>query len=202
MTGAVEPPATGRVYSDEDWYGEDLSGRTFIGCRFEDCDLTEVVSTSATFEECEFVRCRLNASTHRHTVLARCVFRRTSLFSARLHDCRLVGSTFDTCTLRPLTVTGGDWSFVSLSGAKLAGVDLAGVRLEEADLSAADLTDVVLRGARLSRALLSGARLTRADLRRADLSGVDLTDLRWDKTTLDPQQALLVAAGLGIVVDD
>ena len=69
-----------------------------------------------------------------------CDFRRTNFFDAVFDGCKLVGSVFADCTLRPMRVSGGRWSSVTLRGANLAGLDLTDVDLGEADLSLANLT--------------------------------------------------------------
>ena len=83
------------------------------------------------------------------------MFRRCNFFEAEFTGCKLVGSTFIECDLRPLTVDGGDWSFVALPGADLRGVRLTGVRMREVDLTRANLT-----GATVAGVDLSGAQLT------------------------------------------
>ncbi|WP_344933498.1 pentapeptide repeat-containing protein, partial [Actinoplanes nipponensis] len=64
------------------------------------------------------------------------------------------GSQFLDCGLRPLTIDGGDWGFVSLRGQNLTAAKLGGLRLREADFTGADLTRADLRGADLSHARL------------------------------------------------
>ena len=136
-------------------------------------------------------------------VFAQCTFRRTSLFAATLAGCKLVGSVFDGCTLRPMTVEGGDWSFVSLVKADLGGVDLSGVRLVEADLTGADLTETVLRRLRsVSGGAVQAPSCARTDLGGADLSGVDLGELAWDDTGLDAVGLMQFAADVGIRIVD
>ena len=46
------------------------------------------------------------------TAFVACTFRRTSFFGATLEGCKLTGSSFVYCTLRPLTVRGGQWRAV------------------------------------------------------------------------------------------
>src|SRR5687767_11300492 len=117
----------GQTFTDEDWYAEDLSGRTWRGCTFRDVDLTEATSRGAAFESCEFASCRLNASTHVGSAFVACDFRRTSFFGATLDGCKLDGSVFVDCTMRPLTVTSGRWSRVTMRAAVLTGLELDGV---------------------------------------------------------------------------
>jgi len=112
-------------FTDVDWYGRDLSGETYRGCTFREVDLTETTSRGASFESCIFANCRLNASTHTGSAFVACEFRRTSLFSATLDGCKLTGSIFVDCTLRPMIVRGGQWRGVVMRAANLAQLDLS-----------------------------------------------------------------------------
>ncbi len=133
---------------------------------------------------------------HEDTAFLHCRFRKASLFGATLRGCKLTGSVFESSILRPLTVEGGDWSYVSLRGRSLAGMRLADVRLREADLSGADLS-----GADLSGADLTGVDLTGADLRGAVLEGVDLRGIDLTGVRLDVAQAVRLAVQYGAEVD-
>jgi uncharacterized protein YjbI with pentapeptide repeats len=188
-------------FLDEDWYGRDLSGETYRGCTFREVDLTEAESRGAFFESCEFDNCRLNASTHTDTAFVACQLRRTSLFGATLDGCKLTGTMFVECTLRPLTVRAGQWRSVLLRGAKLSGLELDGVDLQEADLQEADLTGASLLRCDLSRSSLRSARLDEADLRGANLQAADLAFATLRGTTLDLAGAVAVAEAQGAVVE-
>ena len=118
--------------------------------------------------------CRLSSSTHTSTAFVACDLRRSKLFDVTLDGCKLVGTVFSECVLRPMTVRGGQWQGVTIRGTNLARLDLSGVDLREADLSMSDLTGASLKGARLDRAILRETTLTQADLRGASLDGVDL----------------------------
>ena len=168
---------------------------------FVEVDLIEWETAGETFEEADFSRARLNASLHTRTAFLRCVFRRSDLFDATFVQCKLTGSVFESAELRPLTIDGGDWSYVHLRGADLRGVSFRGVRLTEADFTEADLTECDFRDADLSYATLRNATLTGADLRGANLAGVDITSLRLDGAVLDVAQAIQVAQALGARVE-
>lgn len=184
-----------------DWYGEELRGARFLRCRFYDAMLDELTTYGCVFEDCDLSGVSLNASAHEDTAFLRCRFRRASLFGATLRRCKLTGSVFESAVLRPLTVEGGDWSYVSLRGQSLAGVRLAGVRLREADLSGADLTGADLAGADLRHVRLHEVRLQGADLRGASLEGVDLRGLDLAGVRLDLAQAVTLAGQYGAEVD-
>ena len=168
---------------------------------YADEDLVEWETAGEVFEDEDFSNARLNASVHRGTAFLRCRFRRASLVLAEFHGCKLTGSVFEGAELRPLTVVGGDWSYVRLRGADLRGVSFRGVRLTEADLSEADLTDCDFRDADLSHATLRNAKLNGADLRGARTDGVDLGAVDLRGATLDVAQAVHLARCLGATVE-
>lgn len=111
-----------QAFVNEDWYAEDLADRTYLCCSFDHVDLTEASSAGAVFEECTFGNVKLNASRHADSAFLRCTFKRCNLFEAEFTGCKLVGSSFNQCAVRPMRVLGGDWSFVALPGADLRGV--------------------------------------------------------------------------------
>jgi uncharacterized protein YjbI with pentapeptide repeats len=190
-------PIVGASYTDEDWYGEDLADRSYLTCTFAQVDLTEATSRGAVFEECTFSLVRLNASRHEDSAFLRCSFVRCDLFDAELTGCKLTGSTFTESTLRPLRVTGGDWSFVGLAGADLRGVTIKGTRMREVDLTGARCAGAVISDVDLSGAQLRGADISGCDLRGSDLSALDPTAVTLAGTLILAEQALTVARTLG-----
>jgi uncharacterized protein YjbI with pentapeptide repeats len=190
----------GESFADEDWYGEDLVQRVYRRCSFTNVDLTEAQSRLCTFDECRFGSVRFNASRHHDSAFLSCTFRRCNFFEARFDGCKLSGSQFVECDLRPLEVTGGDWSFVGLSMAKLRGVTFRGVRMREADLGGADLTEATLSDVDLSGAQLAKAVLVKADLRGSDLSSLDPAQTRIRGARITLEQAVAIAHALGLQV--
>ena len=164
----------------------DLSELELRGEVVEQGDLTGADLSSSTFTDCAFLSCR---------------FERVRLAFSTWRGCKLTGSSFVRCDLRPLTVEGGDWSYVSLRQADLRGVSLAGLRLAEADLSDADLSGGSLAGADLSHARLRGVKLRGADLRGARLDGCEVDLVDWTDVRIDLAQAVLLARARGAVVD-
>lgn len=69
-----------------------------------------------------------------------CDFRRTSFFDATFEGCKLIGSVFSDCVMRPMKVVGGQWRGVTIRGTNLSKLDLAGaVLLAELHGAAVDL---------------------------------------------------------------
>jgi uncharacterized protein YjbI with pentapeptide repeats len=160
---------------EEDWSGQRLVEARFEGVAFVDADLSEVVTENAVFEEC-------------------------TCFDGELTGCKLVGSTFERCSFDVMRVEGGDWSFVSLAGADLSSARFTDVRLREADLRGASAVQGTLRGLDLSGADLAEADLRECDLRGSDLSAVDPRQALLAGAVITPDQALVLALGLGLDV--
>jgi uncharacterized protein YjbI with pentapeptide repeats len=69
----------------------------------------------------------------------------------------MLGSVFERCRMRPLTLDEVDFTLAVLGGNDLRGVDLSGCRLRETSLVQTDL-----RGAVVDPSLWTTASLTRA----------------------------------------
>ncbi len=188
------------VYSGEDWYAREFAGERFVRCTFVDIDLTESSSNGALFEECTFANVRLNASVHADSAFLRCAFERSNLFEAQFVGCKLVGSSFVECDLRPLTVTDGDWSFIALRMADLRGVRFTGVRMREVDLTEARCDGAVFANVELSAARVQHTSLRECDLRGSDLAGLDPAQVDLTGAILGAAQAVQLAESLGAVV--
>jgi uncharacterized protein YjbI with pentapeptide repeats len=198
----VVEPVEEETFRDEDWYGEDLADRTYTRCQFFHVDLTEAQSRGAVFTECTFGNVLFNASRHADSAFLRCTFKRCNLFEAQFTGCKLIGSGFHESILRPLTVTGGDWSYAGLAGADLRGAQLRGVRMREVDLAGADCREGVLADLDLSGAQLRAAKLGGCDLRGSDLSAVVPGTVELAGAVIDVMQAVVVAQTLGLEVRD
>ncbi|WP_436771330.1 pentapeptide repeat-containing protein [Yinghuangia sp. YIM S09857] len=193
-------PDADRVVSGEDWYGRDLSGRTFDRYSFIDTDWTEVVNEGGVFDHCTFANVQFNASRHTAAAFTNCTFRNCTFFDVAFTDCKMVGSLFQRSTYTLFEVTGGDWSFVGFPGARLPEAAFDKVRMREADLTAACLENARLTGVDLSGAMLHSAKLGGADLRGSDLSALDPLTVELRGATIDLGQAATIATALGLTV--
>ena len=107
---------------------------------------------------------------------------------------------FDGCTFGLLEVDGGDWSFAGFPGADLRRSVFRGVRLREADLTGARFDDARVLRCDLSGAWLHGASFAGCDLRGSDLSAFDPATAELKGAVIDPAQALVIAAAVGLIV--
>jgi fluoroquinolone resistance protein len=187
-------------FSNEDWYAEELTDRTYTRCAFSHIDLTEASSRGSLFTECTFGNVRFNASRHADSAFLRCTFKRCNFFEAEFVDCKMTGSMFHQSTLRPLRVTGGDWSFVGLPGADLRGIAVQGVRMREVDLTGANCADAVFTDVDLSGAQLHSAKFTRSDLRGSDLTALDPATVELTGAVISSTQAIVIVQALGLEI--
>ena len=183
-----------------DWDGRDLSGECHEKVAFLDVDLTEAVNDAGVFTECAFRGTRFNVSRHTGAAFVNCTFTRCSFFDATFTRCKLVGSMFDRCTFGLFKAEGGDWSFTGLPGADLRRSAFRDVRMREADLTGTRFDDAQVLRCDLSGAWLHEASFTGCDLRGSDLSSFDPGTVGLKGAIIDPAQALVIAASLGLVV--
>jgi uncharacterized protein YjbI with pentapeptide repeats len=193
-------PATDSTVAGEDWYGRDISGQEHTRTKFVDLDLTDVTSDGALFTECVFRHARFNASKHVSSAFVNCTFTGCNFFDAQFTECKLVGSMFDRCTYDNMRVVGGNWSLVGLPGADLRMASFSEVRLREADLTGARCQGGSLRDVDLSGASLHNVVLTECDLRGSDLSALDPENVELRGAIVTADQALVIAAALGLDV--
>ncbi|ACQ78463.1 pentapeptide repeat-containing protein [Beutenbergia cavernae DSM 12333] len=199
--GGSPDPETTTTVRGEDWYGREVGAEQYAGVRFVDVDLTEASTRGTVFSECVFSNVAFNVSHHASTAFVNCTFRRCNFFDATFTGCKLVGAMFDGCSFGIMKVDRGDWSFAGFPGADLEGVEFTGVRLRESDLTHARCARSVFAGCDLSGSWLHGADFTDADLRGSALGEIDPRVVTLRGATITADQAIAIAAGLGLVVD-
>lgn len=193
-------PEEDLVVSGADWYGEDLSGRSYLRCSFFDTDWTEVVNEGGVFDACTFANVKFNASRHTAAAFTNCSFRNCTFFDVSFTDCKMVGSQFLLSTYTLFEASGGDWSFVGLQKAQLGKASFDGVRMREADLTQAVLDKARIVDVDLSGATLTGAKLNGADLRGSDLSALNPMAVELRGATISLEQAAMLATAMGMTV--
>jgi fluoroquinolone resistance protein len=198
----ADGPATpASVVSDADWYARDLTGEATERTTFLRADLSEAVSDTGTvFADCLFRDTRFNSAVFTAAAFLNCTFTGCNFFAARFIDCKFVGSMFERCDFGQFTVLGGDWSFVGLPGADLRKVTMRSVRMREADLTGARCDGATLRDLDLAGARAGKTRFAAADLRGSDLTALDPWSVDLAQAIIDWQQAVTIAANLGLDV--
>jgi fluoroquinolone resistance protein len=193
-------PEARLTVTGEDWYGREVQGERFADTDFVAVDFGDLRSVGAVFENCTFRRCRFNTSVHTDSAFTGCTFAYCTFFDARFVRCKLVGSTFTGCEFDLVQVDGGNWGFVALAGAALGSTQWRGVRLTEADLDRVQAVGAVWRDLDLTGASLVGIDLRQADLRGSSLWSLDPAAAQLSGAIVTPEQALVIAAALGLDV--
>ena len=103
--------------------------REFVGRDFRDEDLSGLRTERVVFTECDFSGVNLAESEHRASAFRNCTFKRTMLWHSTFAQCSMLGSVFERCRMRPLTLDEVDFTLAVLGGNDLRGVDLSGCRL-------------------------------------------------------------------------
>ncbi|TBW34952.1 pentapeptide repeat-containing protein [Siculibacillus lacustris] len=113
---------------------------------FEDCGLSNNLIDKGKAFETSFVRCaclglKFDAEVHRH------IGKQLLVGSVRFRDCRMQfaafaqanyeASVFESCDLRDVDFSRGNYTRVSFRGSVLHNADFTGATLDEADLSGA-----------------------------------------------------------------
>lgn len=179
-----------------------MTGENHENVLFVDVDMTEAGGVGAVFTDCTFRGVRFNASAHTDAAFLNCTFVRCGFFDASFAGCKLIGSMFDACTHDLLKVKGGDWSFTGLPGADLSRASFTDVRMRDADLTGARCAGAEMRGVDLSGSSLHNADFSGCDLRGSDLSAMDPLTVELRRAVIDPYQAVVLAAALGLDVRD
>jgi fluoroquinolone resistance protein len=197
-----QAPQTQTTVRGEDWYAKVLSGCNHERVEFIDIDMMETTNEGGVFTDCTFRGVRFNVSVHSNAAFVNCTFVRCTFFDSSFTGCKLTGSMFDDCTFGLLKVSSGDWSFTGLPGADLRGAEFLDVRMREADLTGARCEGATLRRVDLSGAWLHNANLSRCDLRGSVLDGLDPLTVALKGAKIDTFQAVAIATGLGLDVQD
>jgi uncharacterized protein YjbI with pentapeptide repeats len=166
-----------------------------------DDDLSGLRTERVVFTECDFSGVNLAESQHLGSAFRNCTFKLTTLWHSVVRQCSMLGSAFERCRMRPLTLDEVDFTLAVLGGNDLRGVDLSGCRLRETSLVQTDLRKAVLCGADLTGARTTGTRLDDADLRGAVVDPSLWTTASLAGTRIDIAQALAYAAAHGLRMD-
>ncbi|OBJ47274.1 pentapeptide repeat-containing protein [Mycobacterium sp. 1423905.2] len=173
----------------------------FTGRDFRDDDLSRLRTERVIFTECDFSGVNLVESEHLGAAFRNCNFRRTTLWHSTFRQCSMLGSVFEHCRMRPLTLDEVDFTLAVLGGNDLRGVDLSGCRLRETSLVETDLRKAKLRGADLRGARTIGTRLDDADLRGAIIDASLWTTASLAGARVDVPQGLAFAVAHGLRFD-
>lgn len=167
----------------------DPAGAIFLGCTFEECDLSEADFSGAQLAECSFDRCELAVVTLAETVLQ----------DVKFESSRLSGVNFSVVAQGAIGIqarfSGCDLSFSSFRNLDLTDCSFRDCVAREADFQRCNLEKVSFAGCDLGRCVFSGNNLKQADLRSAKNYWISAHDnrIRGLRVTLPEALGLLSA---------
>jgi uncharacterized protein YjbI with pentapeptide repeats len=88
----------------------------FVGRDFRDDDLSRLQTDRVLFTECDFSGVNLAESEHRGSAFRNCMFNLTTLWHSTFRHCRMLGSVFVRCRLRPVALDEVDFTLAGLGG--------------------------------------------------------------------------------------
>jgi uncharacterized protein YjbI with pentapeptide repeats len=196
-----QPPQMPRQLAQEE-VGALADHAEYTALRLAKCDWSGQTAADVLFEQVE---------------CSRMILQGVTLTGARLFDVRATTCDFSGANGRGARFRRAEFIGCRLLGAQLleAQLDLENVVFASAVFKAARFEGCVLRGALFDAADLRGVVFARCDLAHADFTDASLrgVDLRgsvvdglkagvreWQGATIDPSQAVQVAALLGLIV--
>lgn len=171
---------------------ENLSGKHFFRCRFENCALPESVWKRALLEDCEFHQCDLTRAN-----VAQLGLRGVKFIGSKVMGVDFSGVSanpdvhFEECLLR----------YASFSKVSLRQAKFVRSQLREMNLYDCDLTDADFSGSDLSGANLRGCTLTRTEFRGATAVFIDPSRNKVKDTRIELDAAAAIAEHFGFTFD-
>lgn len=123
------------------WRFCDLSQARFEDCNLALCEIAKCKAFETTFDKCSCLGLKFDAEVHRRIGKSKVVG------GVRFRECRMQFSVFasadyedcvfETCDLRDVDCSRGNYTRASFRGSVLHNIDFKGATLDEADISAA-----------------------------------------------------------------
>lgn len=123
------------------WRFCDLSQARFEGCNLALCEIAECQAFETVFDKCSCLGLKFDAEVHRR------IGKSKVTGGVRFQECRMQFAVFtpadyetcvfETCDLRDVDFSRGNYTRASFRGSVLHNVDFKGATLDEADISAA-----------------------------------------------------------------
>jgi len=158
-----------------------LEGVSLAGSRF----------TSILWKDVRLVRCDLANLEMRYLTLTR----------VELIDCRMTGFRAGEADCQDVLVSAGDQRHCQFRFSKFKSAEFDSCNFEEADFESSDLSGSIFRRCTLRNAEMSKVKLVNADLRGSLVEGLRMNAEDVRGAVVDPSQAMIFAALLGIRIE-
>jgi len=170
----------------------DFEGRSFLECRFENIDFTEVKLSSLRFLECSFNKCNLSNSSLTNTT-----FRDVSF-----NECKLIGLNWSSChSVSQLEIKESILDYGVFQNMVLKNAIFSKCSIKEADFSQSQLNDSSFSDSDLMRSHFIGSNLSGCDFRGAINYVIDIESCKLKKAKFSSPEVLGLLSNLDILID-
>ena len=161
METLIENEAIGNI----DFSEQDISGREYVKCNFENCNFTKTILKNTDFFDCSFSGCNFSLA----------ALTNTGLKGVKFSSCKLMGVDFGACSdfLFSVTFIDSHLDYSSFHKKKMKKTVFSGCSLKEVDFEETDLASAVFKDCDLSQANFFRTVLEQADLRGAVNYSID-----------------------------
>jgi uncharacterized protein YjbI with pentapeptide repeats len=181
-----------------------VSGKTISALRRE-----HLSATSLSLQSCVLNRVALSDSTFATITLrdvrlvgcdlANVKTRTLTALRVELLDCRMTGFRVEeSAECHDVLISQGLQSYSQFAYASFKSAEFDACNFEDANFLGADLQGCVFRGCNLHNADMRGAKLKDADLRGSQVEGLQVNATDIHGAIVDPSQAMIFAALLGV----
>ena len=169
-------------------------GLSATSLSIESCVLNRVALPDSTFATITLRDARLVGCD-----LANLKTRALTALRVELLDCRMTGFRVEEpAECHDVLISQGLQSYTQFAHARFKSAEFDACNFEDANFLGADLQGCVFRGCNLHNADMRGAKLKDADLRGSQVEGLRLHPADLYGAMVDPSQAMIFAALLGI----
>jgi uncharacterized protein YjbI with pentapeptide repeats len=170
--------------------GLSRSSLSLEGCILDRVNLSGARFGSVKLKDVRFVRCDLANLDARALAAVRVEF----------VNCRMTGFRVPEAEFKDVLVSEGDQRYAQFASSTFKYAEFDSCNFEEADFQGADLQGSIFRMCNLHNAEMAGAKLMDADLRGSTVDGLKLNAGDLYGAIVDPTQAMIFAALLGILI--
>lgn len=198
----LTPPRTTDFYLEDEAFFEQLAAEdldfSYLTCR-------SLALRDAKLERVTLQKTRLERFEASNVIFRHCDFSNLDLIGASLHQvwfdqCKLTGTNFAESYLRDCTFTDCVADFASFSQTNLNVVQFKDCRLSEAEFYHSDWKNLTLHHCELTRSNWSATKLAKLDFTSSTFSAIAVSQELLQGAIVSPEQALVLAASLGLVI--
>ena len=198
----LTPPTQTDFYLEDEALFEQLAAENFdysyLTCR-------NLVLHDALLKRVTLQKSRLERFEASNVIFRQCDFSNLELLGASLHQvwfdqCKLTGANFAESYLRDCRFTDCVADFTSFSQTNLNATAFETCRLTEAEFYHSRWKDLTLQHCELTRSNWSATKLAQLDFSSNQFDAIAVSQEQLKGAIVTPEQALVFARGLGLVI--